>query len=360
MNIINDFKGSLPIKRIVDDNYDYSFGYYTMNEWVDKTKLVLARNPAEKNKDFSGSSELVLIDIEKQTENVICTAEEYGTAAEYFIVYGTKVYYTAQDNGLYCKDVITGEKKLLHKEKRVALPHMTADGKFINVSLYPEDTEDANYSCLVINLETGEKEKVFEIKFEAPFPCANHMMLCPTDSNKVFFAHEGDTRYISNRLWLWERGKGLRNLAKQKLDENGNLGDCFGHECWAPDGKGMYYVKYPCSPVLPTGLCYVSLDGEQTEVMYDKYLYWHVCASPDGKYLASDTTGREEGDPEFSRVCLINLETGEEKELLKAYITWRHPCHPHPKFSPDTKFLMYNELYNDKICVNLVDLDDVI
>ena len=360
MKIINDFKGSLPIRRIVDENYEYSFGYYTNNEWVDKTRLVLARNPKDGDKEFIGTSELVLIDIEKETEKLLCTAEEYGRYASDYVVHGTKVYYTAHDNCLYSLDVETLEKKLLHEEKVISHPHMTRDGKYINFTVYPEDTTKGMFSCVVINLETGEKERVFETRFSNPLPEADHMMICPTDKNKVFFAHEGNTHYVSNRLWLWERGKGLRNLAKQKLDENGNLGDCFGHECWEPDGKGMYYVKYPCSPVLPTGLCYVSLDGEQTEVMYDKYLYWHVCASPDGKYLASDTTGREAGDPEFSRVCLINRETGEEKELLKAYITWRHPCHPHPKFTPDTKQMMYHELYEGRTCVNFIDLDQVI
>lgn len=362
MKLIKDTQDSISLTRIYDDNYDYSYGYYSNNEWVDDHRLVLVRNPISEDKadkDFIGTSELVLIDINSKIEKVICTAEEYGAISYSFVVHKNKVYYIAKDNGLYCKDIETGEKKLLHMEEKISLPHMTVDGRFLNVTLGPINQEEGTFGCLVFDLESGTVEKVFETRFKKPFPIADNMMLCPTDKDKVFFAHEGITDYISNRLWLWERNRGIRCIAKQRLDENGNLGDCFGHECWAHDGKGIYFVKYPRSTIHPTGICHVGVDGKQTDVLYGKYTYWHVCDSPNGRFLAADTTGADDNQPEYSGVCIINKSTGEEKMLVKADITWKHPCHPHPKFNLDSSKLLFHELYKDRICVNLIEISDI-
>ncbi len=88
----------------------------------------------------------------------------------------------------------------------------------------------------------------YERNFKKPFNDVAHLMVCPENHELMFFCHEGETFYISNRLWLYDMGTGKEwNIAKQTLDRDGNLGDCFGHEMWTPDGKGLYFVKYDCS-----------------------------------------------------------------------------------------------------------------
>ncbi len=371
MKFINDVKDGISVLRIYDENYDYSYGYYAANEYVDGTHIVLARNPTDKKLDFIGSSELVLVDLINQTEKLICTAAEFGCFASDYVVHKNKVYYTSPNNNcLYVKDIFTGEYTLIYEKAgyKVSHPQITSDGKFLNVTVDPEiiytndpvEDDKHPFGCLVVDLENGTTETVFEIRFENPFPMASHMMICPTDKDKVFFVHEGITYYIPNRLWLWERGKGVKCLAKQKLDENGFLADCFGHECWAADGKGLYYVKYPCSSQKPTGICYVDVDGEQTDVLYSGYPYWHVCADPNGRFLAADATSYEKGEPPYSGVYLIDTKTGKEKLLVKADVTWHHPCHPHPKFNPQSTELLYHELYEGRTCVNFIKLSDVI
>ena len=70
-------------------------------------------------------------------------------------------------------------------------------------------------------------------------------MICPTDKDLFFFAHEGNTEYISNRLWLYDhKSKTMRNIAKQSLNENGDISECYGHEAWSHNGEGLYFVKY--------------------------------------------------------------------------------------------------------------------
>ena len=178
------------------------------------------------------------------------------------------------------------------------------------------------------------------------------MMINPFDPEQVFFAHEGNTFYVSNRLWLFDTQSGMHCIAKQRLDEEGNLGDCFGHECWAADGQGLYFVKYACSPLPPRGICYVSITGEQTDVLYGKYPYWHVSAAPNGRHLAADTQSGT-----FSGVCLIDTETGRECMPIQARTTWSHPCHPHPSFSPDSRTVGFQDLDSERITLCFMDLE---
>ena len=357
MKFVKEVRDGTPITYLSDAKNQYSFGYYSNNNWVDENRIVLLRwSNGEKDAERIVNDTLVLIDLKNETETEL-VHEEKGIGIS--TVFGNKIYYllgALVGTEVYSYDIETKVKKLIYKVDddtvRLGLPHMTKDGRYL--SWYIE-YKNGQYGCLVIDLLTEKAEVPFTKSFLKPFNVANHFMICPTNKDIIFFSHEGSTEYITNRLWLYRKDKGIHALAKQRLDSEGNLIDCFGHECWAPDGKGLWFVKYPVSPEPPRGLCYVDIDGNQTDVVYGKYRYWHVCVSPNGKLLASDTQ-----DEIYSGVCLINTETKEEKLLRKADVTWQHPCHPHPTFSPDSKTLCYHELYNDKITVGFINLENLI
>ena len=180
-------------------------------------------------------------------------------------------------------------------------------------------------------------------------------MISPFDKDLFFFAHEGDCRYVSNRLWLYNaETKKSWNIAKQTLNQDGTLGDCFGHEMWAPDGKGIYFAKYAGSPEPPRGICYVDIETGKYELLYTKYKYWHVGVSQDGRYLTADT----QYDPHQSEVVIIDRETGEEFVVDMPYMTGRHPCHPHPQLSPDNKKIVYTALSKEggRTCIKVAYL----
>jgi Tol biopolymer transport system component len=339
--------------RISDPEYHYAFGYYSNNSWVDDHRVVLYRfkspNPAKVAETDPESISLVLVDLENRTKTVLP-----GTNCGHwdnFIVYGTRLYYIIDSSILYCMDVDSGEVKEICRGKRMYFPHMTSDGKYLN--WHQLGTEDEPDTGIRVDVETGEMVTMFSKRFAPPFTTANHMMLCPTDPDLMFFAHEGNTFYVSNRLWLAPLGKEPFNIAKQYLNASGDLGDCFGHECWAADGKGLYFVKYICSPEGPTGLCYVSLDNPtESTLLYSKYNYWHVSVAPDGRHLAADTQ-----DGSYSGVCLVDMETGTEEMLAKARVNWVHPCHPHPHFNPSSTKLAFQELDdNGQIVVGIFDI----
>lgn len=322
-----------------DGEGHFTFGYYSNNSWVDDDRIILSYS--RDIKDFDGA-EIWLADFRERR------AEPLGVGTDGFVVHRENVYFI-RDGALYRFDLSDRKTEELYREKGMNFPHMTADGRFINWAGMDGD----EYAGRVMDLSTGRVETRFRKRFAEPFPVANHMMISPTDPDRVFFSHEGITYYISNRLWLSERGKEPRDLAKQKLNRTGDLGDCLGHESWAYDGKGLWFVKYVCSPEPPRGIGYFDLAKNDWEVRYSAYRYWHVSASPAGGYLGSDTQ-----DGSFSGVCLIDLETGREEMLLKAETNWVHPDHPHPHFSPRDKRLVFHDLEDGKIVIGAIDLEE--
>lgn len=345
MNIAKDMVDSLPIIRICDSEYHYTTGYYSNNNWIDEKNIILA-----KSKDFDNlfGCQLVLVDITSEKELLL--VESCNSFID-FLAYEKNLYYISGDT-LFCLNVDTMTRREICSCANMSFPHITKDGNYINWMVLENDSPT---QCFTIDLRTNVVEKNFEKIFPPPFYDAGHIMICPTDKDKIFFCHEGNAFYITNRLWLFEKDKGLRCIAKQRLDENGDLCDCFGHECWSPNGEGIYFVKYNCSSQAPKGICYTNLDDGETKVLYSKFPYWHVACSPDNNFLASDTQSGS-----YSGVCLINKQTNEEKMLLKANSNWNHPCHPHPAFSPNSECICYNDLFNGMTSVGIISMKDVI
>ena len=350
MKITHEVVNGIPLTRIGDDTYHYSFGYYATNNWLDEHRLVLYRNNVVGYEhDFYANYEAVLVDIEAETETVLgCFAPQ--------VVYGALIYATRKEGDtyvLFCRNTADDtETELYRHEHRMSDFTITADGKYLVFALYPQEEKDA--TCVRLNLTDGTVTPLFSKKFQKPFSVANHFMVNPQNHTQVFFAHEGDTFYVSNRLWLHDPEKGTHCMARQRLDDEGNLGDCFGHECWSPDGSGLWFVKYPCSPLPPRGLCFVGVDGKQTDVVYGGYPYWHVCCAPNNRYLAADT---QSGD--YSAVVLIDKESGKETEINRSGYLWKHPAHPHPTFSPSSEQVLFTDLKDGQLTLGIVRTADV-
>ena len=327
---------------IGDRQKNYSFGYYSQNSWVDNSRLVLIRSESDEISRDGGDSvktELVLYDLENGSERVI--AEDVNNWFDY-AVYGELVYYV-KNGELRVLNINTGAVKTLFSKQGISMPHLTNDGKFISVfHCTPEKS-----TFFRVDSESAAYEELLEIAFEEPFPYANHGMICPMNPDMLFFSHEGDTKRVSDRLWIYDKEKNeARNIAKQRRSESGEVLDCYGHECWAHERCGLYFVRYNES-LAPSGICYVNVDTGNAELLYSGYDYWHVSASSDDKYLAGDT--RNLGG-NTSGVIVIDREGREEKLVDKVKTSFRHPCHPHPAFSPDNLKLIYHILNEHGKC----------
>jgi Tol biopolymer transport system component len=334
--------------ELTDGEFHYSFGYYSQNKWIDDKRVVLIRSlsPDISSLDGKFTTELVVFDTE--SGEIIPIAWGVNTWCDY-VVGENRVFYIKGDS-LLKLDILTGETKEIFEENGIGSPHITADGKYLSVFRCKPEIS----SFWRIEIDTGASKKLLDKAFAEPFPYANHGMISPKDENKIFFSHEGNTRYITNRLWLYDDSKKLDfNIARQRLGKNGELIDCYGHECWSHDGKGLYFVKYRESEA-PRGICYVDIETGEQRLLFSGYDYWHVSASYSERYIAADT--RNLGGNK-SGVVLIDLKNGEEKMIDTVSTTFKHPCHPHPQISPNQRKIIYH-FSNDrkKCCVRVANL----
>ncbi len=327
----------LKIKSVTDISdaaWQYSFGYYAECKWITENRIVLIRGNTPEiayNAMTRAKTELVIYDTETGSITVI---DENIPSFTDFLASRGNIYYV-KDGTLICFNTDTCEKKTLFREKSIGSPHISADGRFISLfSCSPERS-----SFFRVDTESGVGELLFETSFAEPHPYANHGMISPTDPDILFFAHEGNTKEVSDRLWIYNaRENTAKNIAKQAVDDDGHPIDCFGHEAWSHDGSGLYFVKYRESRT-KSGICYADIQGNPPALLYTGYDYWHVGASESGRYLTADT--RNMG-ADRSGVVLIDRLTGEEKLMDTPTVTFRHPCHPHPQLSQSDSKLVYH------------------
>lgn len=262
-----------------------------------------------------------------------------------YLVWNHKLYQFLE-NRLLETDISTGKTAELFRGeyKLDEIPSITKDGRFLSLSWR---NEDRSTSACLLEKETGKCEEIIRKKFPAPYDWINHCMVNPTDPGTYFFCHEGDCCYVTNRMWIADtKEKKAEVFFRQKMDRDMGNGECCGHEMWSPDGKGMYFIKYISSTILPKGVWYIDLATREAKCIADGYPYWHVGVSPDGIHLAADT---QEPGQNYSDIILINRLQKTETRLLRVPITGVHPCHPHPVFSPDGSkicFTMLNEAGN--------------
>lgn len=319
--------------------------YVTGNCWDGDNAIITARisHLNRMHCDF------VRTDLDTGEEELICWGrwpEFYVRGGSLYQFYGTQVLKT---------DIRTKKQEVLWTGKyELSGPiSVSNDEKRVSVSWY---YGDGTASVGQLDTETGVHQEVYRGGFDAPFQDISHVMVSPEDHNKIFFCHEGTTQYITNRLWMADADTGrVENFLKQRLDESGNNGECVGHEMWSHDGKGIYFIKYISTSILPRGVWYVDVYTKESRCIASAYPYWHVGVSPEGSFLAADT--QQPGN--YSDVILIDLKEGREIPLAATRTNWTHPCHPHPVFSPGGDkvcFAMLSE--NGRVCVGIVDLNN--
>ncbi|MGI5893888.1 MAG: hypothetical protein ACOX6P_04765 [Candidatus Merdivicinus sp.] len=330
-----------------DPKFDVAHCYFTANCWVDPDHILLSKMADRKK---SMASELWLTDI-RTGESRFITDRSFWSS---YIVQNGYVYHMTE-HGIWKTSLDTGKSELLWSgDLRYTLngpPSMTDDGRYFSVYW---QMEDGKTSINRLDLHTGKMEEFCRIKFDEPFPIANHCMLNPKNGDQMFFSHEGTCQYITNRLWLADYpSHTAHNLFRQRLDEEGNNGEPCGHEMWAADGNGIFFVKYISTTILPGGVWYYDMASQKAHCVGSKYRYWHTSSSPDGHCAAADT----QIGGSFSEVVYLNPEKQIEAVAAIAPTDWTHPCHPHPQFSPDGMKLCFTALsQSGKTQVGIVDL----
>ncbi|MEK8126866.1 hypothetical protein WMW72_02985 [Paenibacillus filicis] len=229
---------------------------------------------------------------------------------------------------------------------------ITNDGRTLGLYWKQDDRWTIGWA----DVRTGEVHATLTPGFTAPYEVANHAMVNPEHPHLIFYAHEGRTQDIPDRIWLADTsvlGGNPRNLYDQRMLQGGELGEYVGHEAWSFDGERLYFVRYSSSPLSPKGLGYVNRQGTESGNINGDYRHWHAAPSPDGRWLVSDT----ESDDHTSKIVLTEVATGRAEVLCEVKRWPHHPGHPHPSFSVDSRkiaFIFADEA--DCLRVGCIDL----
>jgi hypothetical protein len=351
----------LPILAIGCQGRDTAHHYMTAMTWLSDSRHLIVHTDIDQE-EWTGS--VVRFDMETGDAQVLEGGLTWGRG----VVSCDDILYLFDKNELYAINAWSGERRtvcMLKEQCYFQGPlSITNDGRMLGVYWKEQhqgiqSTEAApletSWVIGTVNTESGEVREVARPMFEEPYPVANHSMINPVDPELLFYCHEGTTEYIPDRLWIIDTRTGeTRNIFPQKKDESGQHVEYVGHEIWAFDGSGLYFVKYPHSPDQPTGVFFVDKQGEWHEFVNGDYKYWHVGISPDGRYAIADTQ-----EPGISKIVLIDTATKQSKLLCELPCRGIHPGHPHPSFSPDSSKITFTfSDEQDVLWVGIIDIRD--
>jgi hypothetical protein len=221
------------------------------------------------------------------------------------------------------------------------LPSITRQGDRMVCGLYFPN----RYICLGIDPKTGENT----LYFEKPW-FANHFHFCPYDEEWIGFAHEGKAEEISDRVWGWHsssapEGRCLFDQKTSSVEQKLFV----GHERWTFHDRSVLIVGYGVSPGTPRGIYEAFADGRDAVLISEGNRDFHLNVSQDGRWIVVDTTGPHdlpgrgwENADWISDILLIERSTGKRTFLARSRIN-THPSHAHPVFSPDGRWIYFNE-----------------
>lgn len=221
------------------------------------------------------------------------------------------------------------------------------------ISLHPDGTRvlshgliDGLHRCWEICVRDGSREELWASEWYA-----NHFHYVPHDPDWIAFSHEGPAPTIADRPWIFRRGAAAEaRCVMDQRDWPAERRLHVGHELWAHHALTGLAVAYVASPGRPRGLYSIFSDGSPARLVSEGDRDWHVNISRDGTRAVTDTSAPlDRPEIEFSPadagsdIVLVDLKTGARRILARTLSSPYHPAHPHPTFSPDGKWVYFNQ-----------------
>ncbi|TBL72416.1 PD40 domain-containing protein [Paenibacillus thalictri] len=151
-----------------------------------------------------------------------------------------------------------------------------------------------------------------------------HTQCEPSEAKVIAFQHRPDEKH--RNIWLInEDGSNLRPL---------DLPYGNGHWMWLGQTKRIISnLEKRCN-----GISVMGERDEKPELLATGEHFWHAASSRDGEWIVSDTSWPDNG------IQLIHTGTRKYKPLCYPESSNSHPqwSHPHPSFSPDASYVVYN------------------
>ncbi len=353
MLTVKEFKDKqtgLTIRALGKQGINTAHQYFTAMSWMSDSRHIILCTQIDDN----NSGIHVKADIIDGSTEVVTGQHAWGKG----VVSSQDRFYYYEGHVIYELDLVSSHSRTICtlQPDQVLFGALSISNDCNTLGIYWRKGTD--WTIGIVDVHNGQVQEIATPGFAEPYPIANHAMINPEYDHLIFFSHEGQTEYIADRIYLADINTGtVKNGYQQKKLATGELVEFVGHEMWAADGEHLYFVKYPQSPLKPTGVHRVDKWSGEAEFINGDYAYWHAALSPDGKWAVADTIESQE----ISKIVLINLEDRTSRLLCEIPIWYQHPGHPHPSFSPDSlkiSFIFADE--QGSLQVGIIDLATIL
>lgn len=313
--------------------------YFTVDSFIDdETALIYSYR--------TGKKQLYKLDL-KSGEMIQMTLAKKLKSIDHLPKYKTvwyfddKILYELNTSSLISKEVYDFNDFAYH----IGSFSVTCDAKWFifGVNKKEQSSDSLGYGPYAICKLNLEDKSMKQITMDYGFNIG-HIQTNPVDPNLIMYC------------WQWEKfgrpllvGHAPVRIWWVNIDgtDGGPLPQYYGtqrtHETWTADGKYIAYVsKYRIGP--NTGKHFLglqSIDGNMDKVYYEQVSPGHQNLFKDNKHWIVDTYGKEEP--------FMVLFTRGDDEIEKTEILFRHNStmegqnsHPHPRFSPNGKYVLFS------------------
>ena len=256
-------------------------------------------------------------------------------------------------------------------------PNPTADGKYLISALrepMPSDRPAISFAysrfhemfhakpltqIIRVNVETGQMDVILE---ENRY--ITHINTSPKLPTIMTYCHEGPWYLVEQRIW----GLDIETGETWKIrPQDDGLGLAIGHEYWFEDGERIGYHGFPRDERTSSGehvFGYLKWDNtEHTEVTFP-FRSTHFQSS-DEKLIVGDGSpaavfSHQGVARPFIQLFKWNGEAYEGPRILayhRSTFNNQH-AHPHPRFTPDGKYVLYSSDLTDYSNMYLVEVGD--
>ncbi|MFG1912057.1 TolB family protein [Kribbella sp. NPDC048928] len=201
----------------------------------------------------------------------------------------------------------------------------------------PEIPGDQISKIVKVDIATGVREVLVERE-----TLHNHVHFCPYDEDWIVFSREGDSTLHKERVWAHHpvHAPAGANVVPQILASGQVLR--LSHERASWDAPTVVVINYEN----PRGVWRGFLDGSEPEQLATGR-FEHCDVSRDGRYVVTDTslTG--------SAMCIQVIDTTGQFPITTVVPQTNrgvsHPRHNHPIFSPDGRYVLFNDPDPDNV-----------
>jgi oligogalacturonide lyase len=260
-----------------------------------------------------------------------------------------------------------------------SLPACSADGHYITFS-YSQDVPHSTsrnviYSTMMENFFQHPHSVVMRVDSAAALGAAtavacwgepawiSHSLIHPTLPNLVLFCHEGGSECVKQRMWTVDVDQKRARTAVPLYVQQ--PGDSCVHEYFTRKGEvGFQYTIISEDGAREEFNAFVRVDGTWIrQYRYPDRRPGHIQSNSDNSLCVGDScyfNSKDNDGNEYLALMTHGNGVVNMKRLAYHGSSWTtQESHPHPVFSPDDRYVMYNSDVAGKYNVYLADVSSI-